>query len=69
MLEDTPDESAVHLQRDARDVARARGGQEGDGGTQLFRYYFTIDQVPALVKLLDGTAAELNAHSAQNVNH
>jgi multiple sugar transport system substrate-binding protein len=35
----------------------------GDAGTQLFRYYFTIDQVPALVKLLDETAAELNARS------
>jgi multiple sugar transport system substrate-binding protein len=40
----------------------------GDAGTQLFRYYFTIDQVPALVKLLDETAAELNARSAGNVN-
>jgi multiple sugar transport system substrate-binding protein len=36
----------------------------GDAGTQLFRYYFTIDQVPALVKLLDDTAAELNARSS-----
>jgi ABC-type glycerol-3-phosphate transport system substrate-binding protein len=36
----------------------------GDAGTQIFRYYFTIDQVPALVKLLDDTAAELNARSA-----
>jgi multiple sugar transport system substrate-binding protein len=35
----------------------------GDAGTQLFRYYFTVDQVPALVKLLDETAAELNARS------
>jgi multiple sugar transport system substrate-binding protein len=40
----------------------------GDAGTQLFRYYFTIDQVPALVKLLDETAAELNARSVQSVN-
>ena len=31
-----------------------------DAATQLFRYYFTIDQVPTLAKLLDDTAAELN---------
>jgi len=30
-----------------------------DAATQLFRYYFTIDQVPTLVKLLDSTAKEL----------
>jgi multiple sugar transport system substrate-binding protein len=30
-----------------------------DAATQLFRYYFTIDQVPTLVKLLDNTAQEL----------
>jgi ABC-type glycerol-3-phosphate transport system substrate-binding protein len=41
----------------------------GDAGTQLFRYYFTIDQVPSLVKLLDQTAAELNARSAGGTNH
>jgi ABC-type glycerol-3-phosphate transport system substrate-binding protein len=41
----------------------------GDAGTQLFRYYFTIDQVPALVKLLDETAAELNARSLGGANH
>ena len=31
-----------------------------DGATQLFRYYFTIDQVPSLVELLDQTAEELH---------
>jgi multiple sugar transport system substrate-binding protein len=31
-----------------------------DAATQLFRYYFAIDQVPTLTKLLDDTAAELN---------
>jgi len=30
-----------------------------DAATQLFRYYFTIDQVPTLVALLDSTAQEL----------
>ncbi len=30
-----------------------------DAATQLFRYYFSIDQVPTLVKLLDSTAQEL----------
>jgi multiple sugar transport system substrate-binding protein len=40
----------------------------GDAGTQIFRYYFTIDQLPALVKLLDETAAELNARSPAGAN-
>jgi len=31
-----------------------------DAATQLFRYYFTIDQVPVLVKLLDVTANDLH---------
>jgi ABC-type glycerol-3-phosphate transport system substrate-binding protein len=31
-----------------------------DAVTQLFRYYFTIDQVPQLVELLDQTAAEFH---------
>jgi len=31
-----------------------------DAATQLFRYYFTIDQVPTLVELLNETAAELH---------
>ena len=31
-----------------------------DAGSQLFRSYFTIDQVPSLVKFLDQTAAELH---------
>ena len=35
-----------------------------DAATQLFRSYFTIDQVPNLVKLLDQTAADL--HSGPN---
>jgi ABC-type glycerol-3-phosphate transport system substrate-binding protein len=30
-----------------------------DAATQLFRYYFSIDQVPTLVELLDSTAQEL----------
>lgn len=30
-----------------------------DAATQLFRYYFTIDQVPVLVKLLEDTANDL----------
>jgi multiple sugar transport system substrate-binding protein len=32
-----------------------------DASTQLFRYYFTSDQIPALVTLLDETAAGLHA--------
>jgi multiple sugar transport system substrate-binding protein/sn-glycerol 3-phosphate transport system substrate-binding protein len=32
-----------------------------DASTQLFRYYFTIDQVSSLIKLLDETAKELDA--------
>jgi multiple sugar transport system substrate-binding protein len=31
-----------------------------DAATQLFRYYFTIDQVPTLIELLDNTAEELH---------
>lgn len=31
-----------------------------DASTQLFRYYFTIDQVPNLLALLDHTATELH---------
>mgnify|MGYP000863908415 FL=1 len=31
-----------------------------DAGTQLFRYYFTLPQVPALVELLDETAADIH---------
>ena len=31
-----------------------------DAATQLFRYYFTVDQVPSLARLLDQTAADLN---------
>lgn len=31
-----------------------------DAGTQLFRSYFSVDQVPQLTQLLDDTAAELN---------
>jgi len=31
-----------------------------DAATQLFRYYFTIDQVPTLVELLDETANDLH---------
>ncbi len=31
-----------------------------DAATQLFRYYFTIDQVPMLIELLDNTAKELH---------
>lgn len=32
----------------------------GDAGIQLFRYYFTLQQVPDLASLLDQTAADLN---------
>ena len=32
----------------------------GDAATQLFRYYFTAEQIPSLTKLLDQTAADLN---------
>ena len=32
-----------------------------DAATQLTRYYFTINQVPQLVRLLDDTADELHA--------
>lgn len=31
----------------------------GDVGTQLFRYYFTPDRIPATLELMDETAAEL----------
>jgi multiple sugar transport system substrate-binding protein len=31
-----------------------------DASTQLFRYYFVIDQVPSLIGLLDQTANDLN---------
>jgi ABC-type glycerol-3-phosphate transport system substrate-binding protein len=34
-----------------------------DAATQLFRYYFTIDQVAALAELLDDTAADLHRRS------
>ncbi len=33
----------------------------GDAATQLFRYYFTVDQVPVLSGLLNRTANELHA--------
>jgi multiple sugar transport system substrate-binding protein/sn-glycerol 3-phosphate transport system substrate-binding protein len=32
----------------------------GDVGTQLFRYYFTPDRIPATLELMDETAAELH---------
>jgi ABC-type glycerol-3-phosphate transport system substrate-binding protein len=32
----------------------------GDAGTQLFRYYFDADRIPATLALLDATAEELN---------
>jgi multiple sugar transport system substrate-binding protein/sn-glycerol 3-phosphate transport system substrate-binding protein len=38
----------------------------GDAAAQLFRSYFTIDQVPSLVKFLDKTAAELHANPPQS---
>ncbi len=38
----------------------------GDAATQLFRSYFTIDQVPELVKLLDRTAADLHRNPPQD---
>jgi ABC-type glycerol-3-phosphate transport system substrate-binding protein len=31
-----------------------------DAATQLYRYYFTIDQVPSLARLLDRTANDLH---------
>lgn len=34
-----------------------------DAATQLFRYYFEVDQVPQLIKLLDQTANDLNDSS------
>lgn len=33
----------------------------GDVGTQVFRYYFTADRIPATLELMDETAAELHA--------
>ena len=36
-----------------------------DAATQLFRSYFTIDQVPNLTKLLNETAADLQSGSSQ----
>ena len=35
----------------------------GDAATQLFRYYFAVDQVPVLSGLLNRTASELHAKS------
>jgi ABC-type glycerol-3-phosphate transport system substrate-binding protein len=35
----------------------------GDVGTQVFRYYFTADRIPATLELMDETAAELHARS------
>ncbi len=32
----------------------------GDVGTQIFRYYFTADRIPATLELMDETAAELH---------
>ena len=32
----------------------------GDVGTQIFRYYYTPDRIPATLELLDETAAELH---------
>ncbi len=32
-----------------------------DAATQLYRYYFEIDKVPTLIKLLEQTANDLNA--------
>ena len=32
----------------------------GDVGTQVFRYYFTPDRIPATLELMDQTAAELH---------
>jgi ABC-type glycerol-3-phosphate transport system substrate-binding protein len=37
-----------------------------DVTTQLFRWYFTLDQLPASVRLLDQTAAELHLLSIEN---
>jgi len=34
-----------------------------DAATQLFRFYFTIDQVPGLIRFLDQTANELHGGS------
>ena len=35
----------------------------GDVGTQIFRYYFTPDRIPATLELMDETASELHALS------
>jgi hypothetical protein len=35
----------------------------GDVGSQIFRYYFTPDRIPATLELMDETAAELRALS------
>ena len=35
----------------------------GDVGTQVFRYYFTADRIPATLELMDNTAAELHARN------
>lgn len=56
---------AVELLRYARtEPAYASWGQVrfalGDAGTQLFRSYFSIDQVPAMLEYLDTFAAELH---------
>jgi multiple sugar transport system substrate-binding protein len=35
----------------------------GDVGTQIFRYYYTPDRIPATIELLDETAAELHTRT------
>jgi hypothetical protein len=37
----------------------------GDVGTQVFRYYFTADRIPATLELMDNTAAELHARTGE----
>jgi ABC-type glycerol-3-phosphate transport system substrate-binding protein len=35
----------------------------GDVGTQIFRYYFTAERIPATLELMDETAEELHSLS------
>lgn len=70
MLDDYGNENPQWLAaQDLLDRAIAEPGLEswgmvrwilGDVGTQIFRYYFTPDRIPATLELMDETAAELH---------
>ena len=70
LLDDYGNENSQWLAaQDLLDRAKAEPGLEswgnvrwilGDVGTQIFRYYFTPDRIPATLELMDETAAELH---------